>query len=240
MQEVSHEHPALRGHYSGIHRNHYQNRYEIYNGPSDYRRYNINSDETGSCTCSCQECDYKPKLCCKRICKSCRKSQPHLAQFQQVPSSLVMVPYLMPFLVYPIKKTTHRTTRTQLETKSTRPIWQELKQETEFKKFEEENLTATTSTFILDPEYEKQEVKLSIGSNCEKQEQGNYVDSKKKRLKSVDGKIHQKLVMYQNMGPTVKTNGGGLKDTGKRLPKYGLIPIPDDLAEKLMLQLKDL
>lgn len=220
---------------------HYKN--HVYNELSNYRRYISDSDRTENCKCSCKKCD-KPKRCCKKVCTRCR-TQPQLAQYQQVPASLVMIPYPVPFFVYPIKNTTQSnqtiTTKSlqnatddtlRHTTKNCESIPQEIT-----KPSNSYPTTVTSSTMYY---HEPSDPECSRRSHClsnHKMEFKEYDFYDYYRLKHADQKRRELKIMH-NIRPTIDIRDTKSKVTPMRRPRYGLVSIPDYVSEKLMKQLK--
>lgn len=212
---------------------------------SDYRRFNSNSDETGSCVkkCSCKKCSYKPKRCCKKICNSCR-AQPQPAKIYQAPSSLVMIPYPVPFIVYPSKNSTQNQTTTttkkpKIDKEAAKPDSSESPENVVWLRLP---ITRST-TYFLDTRYlQKQRMKLAKNYKCpylaECSNNMDYSDYEYRRSKSNEKR--RKLAILNSIRPTVGVRERSSRTTPMReLPRYGLVEIPPDMSEKLMSQLKN-
>lgn len=255
IQEIPDEQPLQRQHLE-VHNDRYQNNYEIYSGPSNYQTFNSNSDEAESCKCSCQSCNYKPTPCCKRVCNNSRAQRQSSAHFQPIPSSLVVVPYPVPFFVYPTENTQYNKKKSEDSTQytkmkseesvtntakskpSTKSTTEWLSDDQPFKNFgdDSENSIVHLLNTPFEPGYNKEHMTLSLDPNCSQSGECGHKGPKLQNMRGyyLQGKINRKIKGFKKIRPSVK------RVTPIRgLPNYGLIPIPDDMADKLMLQLKN-
>lgn len=244
-QDVSHQDSAQREHYLEIENEKFLNKHKRNNGPYNFHRSHHTksaSDERGNCKCSCKNCE-KPKRCCRRVCNRCRIQSPQPAP-QQVPSSLVMIPYPVPFFVYPIQNTTNSTNQTTTTTTTTEePVTYEIDHQRESWEFLPDDSTRSTMIY-LDTEYYKRNAKYVDHPRCphlaqcfrdsmEFEEYKSYYKSK-----PLDKKRRELEIMH-NIRPTIDIRDTRSKDPVRKLPKYGLVSIPDFVSEKLMKQLRN-
>lgn len=241
--EVVYEHSAQTENYPKVHRNQYQ----AYNGRSGYRRHISKSDETGNCgKCSCKACGSKPKVCCKKICNRCREVQPQPALPQQAPSSLVIVPYPVPFLFYTISTTQTNRAETEQQTSSSRTTTAQVTNLPETSMIPDGNgipITSQSSTIestFSTKAFGYSNQNLNLPSNppyrcprlthhCLRNTMNSKYQNLKSKLSETDGKIKRKLQIINNIRPTVDTRHINSRAMSLReMPKYGLVQLRGD------------
>jgi hypothetical protein len=171
----------------------------------------MNSDE---CKCSCNQCE-RPKRCCREVCISCSQQQPNV----------VLLPYPYPLVVTRPSTTCAPTTTTVASTTTTT------------------STTPTTSTTSTTPAtVSTTSTTVATIATTKKTPELLYdVDFPSENRKiSNDLDIDNIIVRT----PKTKNSDGKFILTSLRRtkvdwrPKYGIVPIPDHLAEKLMSQLR--
>lgn len=207
-----HHHTRHSGHHHKKSHDHdHEHEHERDHGFALRSRYR-DSDESDDCDCACNKCE-QPSDCCKNMCKSACPD-PRAAQGQ---SSLVFVPYPYPMIVpNPIIPKTPQNTTPQPQPPPPPPPTTTT-----------EMVTSTTST-----EPPSQRIYLKS------QNDNNMLDTV---LKSVVDDYSNIIVKT----PDKLKNGNNkymltsLRRTKPAwMPKFGIVPISDNMAEKLMSQLK--
>lgn len=199
----------------------------------DYRNRGTESEEgSDECDCSCNKCD-RPSDCCKNACKSC--PSPYGGGYDQSQSSVVFVPYPYPMIVPntmmkndfphgphlpqptipPTTTTTTTSTTTTTTTTSTTTTTETPLQNLFLKSQDNDNkvfLKAQNDNSMLES------VLKSVVDDY-----SNLIVKTPEKLKNGNNKYM--LTSLRRTKPTW-------------MPKFGVVPISDNIAAKLMSQLR--
>lgn len=170
-------------------------------------------DESQECKCSCSRCKNTrkpPKPCCRETCVSCNQSE---MQYQQGQGSLVFVPYPYPVMVpNAMNDTTTSTSTTTTTTTMKTPA----KPKNTRRDSSEWKSTSSIEPGLFGRSYIKSQRKSSAET---------INDLILRSPHNLKGDRKYMLTSMRKTKPTWE-------------PKYGIVPIPDNLAEKLMSQLR--
>ncbi|CAH2048753.1 unnamed protein product, partial [Iphiclides podalirius] len=181
--------------------------------PFPLNNYNYRLEE---CECSCDTC-YAPRPCCVDFCAKCAQANS--------PSGYFYYPY--PYIVVPTQvtsKATSRTTTTEMSTTTA--------------------ATTTTTPTTKVPTTEATTTTISETTAPAPQPIMESVDAETFRP---DHFLHDKFLKELVYSPTsLKRDNDKIVMTAMRrtkprwMPKYGIVPIPDQIAEKLMLRIRQM
>ncbi|XP_022838050.1 uncharacterized protein LOC111365087 [Spodoptera litura] len=196
-----------------------------------------NNEDYDDCDCSCSKCD-APSECCKNVCKSCASNiyqQQASALSGQSQASVVFVPYPYPLMVASpmMKSMNHHPTMlahaptTQSTTTTAAPITTTATAATTTSNSTTSNTTGSRSDF--EPSnalYLKSQNNENVLDSVLKSVVDDYTNIiVKTPEKSKSGNNKYMLTSLRRTKPTW-------------MPKFGIVPISDDMAVKLMSQLR--
>lgn len=176
--------------------------------------------DSEECRCQCNRCDH-PEPCCQQMCVSCSQR-------------LLFVPYPYPLVVNVPPTVTTKTDTTTTKTTAT----EKTNTETTTTKIITQPTTETAVTDV--PTVLRNDASQYVKPRAPNTEGANTKDSnhRDKNLRGVD---------FNNIIFKSHTNSNGdhkyiltsLRRTKANwLPKYGIVPIPDQIAQSLMSQLR--
>ncbi|KAF9821997.1 hypothetical protein SFRURICE_018944 [Spodoptera frugiperda] len=202
-----------------------------------------NDDDYDDCDCSCSKCAAPPE-CCKNVCKSCASNmyqQQASALSGQSQASVVFVPYPYPLMVAsPMMKTMNQhptmlahhvarapnTQSTALSTTTPAAITTTTETTTTITST---SSTTTSSSFDMEPSnalYLKSQNNENVLDSVLKSVVDDYTNIiVKTPEKSRSGNNRYMLTSLRRTKPTW-------------MPKFGIVPISDDMAVKIMSQLR--